>query len=167
MIRPILEWPDPCLTQVCTRVGQIDDDIRSLANDMLETMYAAPGRGLAAPQVGVLKRLFVMDTAWKDGDRDPMVLIDPEINWASDETAEGPEGCLSIPDVTVMVRRSQSVRMSWCDLRGDRQSATFDGFAAVCSQHELDHLNGTVTFDRLDAETRADIEPGYLTGRPQ
>lgn len=118
-------------------------------------MYAAPGRGLAAPQVGVLLRLFVMDCTWKEGTYAPRVLINPEVLWMSAETAIGPEGCLSLPGITSQVSRATSARMRWVDLDGSVCEETFTGFAAICAQHEFDHLNGVLTLDRLDPAARA------------
>jgi peptide deformylase len=154
MILPILRWPDPLLSQPCAP-AVLSDDLRSLAADMLETMYAAPGRGLAAPQVGRLVRLFVMDTTWKEGARAPVVCVNPEILWLSDTRAVGPEGCLSIPGPTTMVERAEAVRMRWTDLDGAAQEAELTGFAAICAQHEYDHLDGVLTLDRLSPEARA------------
>jgi peptide deformylase len=128
---------------------------------MLETMYAAPGRGLAGPQVGVLRRIFVMDVAWKDGAPDPMVFLDPEIVWRSDETRTGTEGCLSIPGVTAEVERAAEIEVTWRDLDGAGHARRFDGFAAICIQHETDHLDGLVTFDRVAPEARAALEAAY------
>ena len=154
-VLPIICWPDSRLTTVCS---EIDRDVSALAADMLETMYAAPGRGLAAPQVGVLLRLFVMDCTWKDGIYAPRVLINPERLWASPETASGPEGCLSLPSLTSQVTRSTAVRMRWRDLTGAICEETFTGFAAICAQHEFDHLNGVLTLDHLDPAARARAE---------
>lgn len=154
-VLPILHWPHPRLSQIARPVGAVTDDVRSLAADMLETMYAAPGRGLAAPQVGVLSRIFVMDATWKDGEREPMVCIDPEILGASNETVEFDEGCLSIPGVIMAITRLEAVRMAWTALDGARVIAALDGIAARVAQHELDHLDGIVTFDRLPDAARA------------
>jgi len=160
-LHEIVRWPDPRLATACKPVAKITPEIRKLANDMLETMYAAPGRGLAAPQVGVLSRVFVMDTTWKDGTRDPMVFVNPEILTASEERATLAEGCLSIPGVSVEVTRSLRVRLRWTDLEGQRCERAFDGFPAACVQHEMDHLDGIVTLDRVDADTRARILSDY------
>ena len=161
MIRNIVLWPDPALSTVCTPVGPIDADVRSLASDMLETMYAAPGRGLAAPQVGVLLRLFVMDTSWKDAEPDPVVMVNPEIVAESAERRTGSEGCLSIPGIAAEVERAAEVTMRWTALDGGSREETLVGFDAVCAQHELDHLNGVVTFDRLAPDVRAALEAEY------
>ena len=124
-----------------------------LIRDMFETMYAGPGRGLAAPQVGVLKRLFVMDCGWKDGEMTPMVCINPEIIPAG-AMVPGEEGCLSIPGVLVEVMRPERIVLRFSDQDGMRQEMELDGFEARCAQHELDHLDGLVTFDRLSPEAR-------------
>lgn len=160
-LRSIRLWPDPVLSQVCTPVEAIDDGIRVLAADMLETMYAAPGRGLAAPQVGVPLRLFVMDTAWKEGAPKPYVFINPEVIGFEGAGEAGDEGCLSIPGVTTFVVRSQRVTLCWTMLDGGQAQATFDGFDARCVQHECDHLNGIVTLDRLSEGARARAEAEY------
>ena len=153
-VLPILRWPDPALSQVCApAVG----DLTTLAADMLDTMYAAPGRGLAAPQVGVLTRLFVMDETWKDGDPNPMVFVNPEIVETSEHRTTQPEGCLSIPGILTDITRPAEVTLRWTDLNGTAQADNFTGFAAACVQHEIDHLNGIVTLDHLDAETREQL----------
>ena len=159
MILPILRWPDPLLSRPCA-LAVLSDDLRALAADMLETMYAAPGRGLAAPQVGRLVRMFVMDVTWKEGVRAPVVMVNPEIVWMSDVRRPGPEGCLSIPGPTTQVERAEAVRMRWSDLEGAVQEETLTGFAAICAQHEFDHLEGILTLDRLspEARTRAEAE---------
>lgn len=159
MSRPILRWPDPRLSQTCAAVG--DADMRALAEEMLQIMYAAPGRGLAGPQIGVMQRIFVMDCQWKEGAPRPTVCIDPEIVEASEELATLSEGCLSIPGVLVEVTRPAAVRLRWRDASGARQDRWLEGFEARCAQHELDHLDGIVTFDRLDPEARASAEAAY------
>lgn len=153
-------WPDPVLTQQANPVEVIDDAIRQLVSDMLETMYAAPGRGLAAPQVGALHRIFVMDTTWKEGVHTPMVMINPDLLAMSDTVVIGPEGCLSVPGVTAHVSRAAEIRMAWTDLDGRPKIAALTGFAAICAQHEYDHLDGVLTLDRLspEARTRAEAE---------
>ena len=158
---PILTWPEPRLGTRCTEVGPVDADVRRLAADMLETMYAAPGRGLAAPQVGETRRLFVMDVTWKDGEPDPIVFIDPEITWRSDATVLATEGCLSIPGVTAEVERASAVEVAWRDAEGRPHARRFDGFSAICIQHEHDHLDGLVTFDRVSPDQRAQLEAAY------
>ncbi len=149
-LRPILIYPDPRLKAVADPVADIDDGIRRLADDMLETMYDAPGSGLAATQVGVMTRLFVMDCAKKEGTAPtPMVIVNPLIVARSDETKVWEEGCLSIPEIYAEVERPAEVTMRWLDLQGHEQERTFDGFPAVCVQHEIDHLNGRLYIDYL------------------
>jgi peptide deformylase len=160
-VLPIVRWPDPRLSTPCAPVGEVDAPHRRLAADMLQTMYAAPGRGLAGPQVGVLRRIFVMDVAWREGEPDPMVFLDPEIVWTSPETRTGTEGCLSIPGVLAEVERAVEIEVTWRDLDGARHARRFDGFAAICIQHETDHLEGLVTFDRVAPEARAALEAAY------
>ena len=151
-VLPILRWPDPRLSQPC---GPVEGNAAALVADMFETMYAATGRGLAAPQVGV------MDTTWKEGDRNPRAFLDPQIVARSRETAVADEGCLSIPGVLVSVTRAAEVTLAWTDADGATWEETFHGAAATCVQHEMDHLDGVVTFDRLDAEARRRAEQSY------
>ena len=159
-VLPILRWPDARLCEVCAPVGP-DEDLGDLITDMFETMYAAPGRGLAAPQVGVTKRVFVMDCGWKEGDMTPLACINPEIVSASDARARGQEGCLSIPGVLADVERPAEVVLAYTDLTGARQEVALSGFEARCAQHELDHLDGLVTFDRVSPAARAALEAAY------
>ena len=148
MIRPILIHPDPRLKKPCEAVGEITPEIRALAADMLETMYDAPGVGLAAPQVGVTKRVVVMDCI-KDGPPEPIVMVDPQVVWASEDVTTYEEGCLSIPDQYAEVKRPASVRVAWTDLDGLRQERDFTGLWATCAQHEIDHLDGKLFIDYL------------------
>lgn len=149
-LRPILIHPDPRLKKVCAPVPQITPEVRRLAEDMLDTMYHAPGVGLAAPQVGVLARLFVMDCVKEEGAAPrPLVLINPEVVWSSDEVSTYEEGCLSIPEQYAEVTRPARVRMRWTDLAGAGQEEEFAGLWATCAQHELDHLNGKLFVDHL------------------
>ena len=148
MLRPILIHPDPRLKKACDPVSEITPELRVLAADMLETMYAAPGVGLAAPQVGVTKRLLVMDCA-KEGPPDPLVLLNPQILWASEDVSAYEEGCLSIPDQYAEVKRPASVTVRWTDLDGTPQERTFEGLWATCVQHEIDHLDGKLFIDYL------------------
>lgn len=159
MILPITRFPDPVLRQPCTPVPAIDADLRQLAADMLETMYAAPGRGLAAPQVAVTLRLFVMDCTWKDGTPSPRVCVNPEIVSASDTLATNTEGCLSIPGVPAQVARPDWVVLRWTDLEGTRHQQRLEGFEAVCAQHELDHLNGRLCIDLMSESDRVAASP--------
>jgi peptide deformylase len=150
MIRNILIHPDPRLKKPCPAVAEVNDDIRRLAADMLETMYAAPGVGLAAPQVGVLTRLIVMDCVKdKDAPARPMALINPQVTWASEELNTYDEGCLSIPDQYAEIDRPAEVRVRWTDLTGQPQEEHFAGLWATCVQHEIDHLNGRLFIDYL------------------
>ncbi|NNL35382.1 MAG: peptide deformylase [Silicimonas sp.] len=148
--RPILIHPDPRLKTVADPVSEVDDELRQLADDMLQTMYEAPGIGLAAPQVGVLKRLLVMDCI-KDEDQPakPMVLLNPEVTWSSDDTNIYEEGCLSIPDQYADVERPAEVKVRWMSLDGTDEEQHFDGLWATCVQHEIDHLNGKLFIDYL------------------
>ncbi|MDR9426850.1 MAG: peptide deformylase [Salibaculum sp.] len=149
-LRPILIHPDPRLKKVATPVTEVTDDIRRLADDMLETMYDAPGIGLAAPQVGVMDRLLVMDCV-KDPDAtpEPMVLINPQVIEVSEERNVYEEGCLSIPEQFADVERPAEVTVGWLGLDGQPHSAHFDGLWATCVQHEIDHLNGKLFIDHL------------------
>lgn len=148
MIKSILIHPDPRLKKVCAPVADLSDNLRLLAKDMLATMYDAPGIGLAAPQVGVLNRLIVMDCV-KDGDPEPMVMFNPEVLGVSDDTNVYEEGCLSIPDQFADVTRPADVRVGWIDEDGNPQERDFDGLWATCVQHEIDHLNGKLFIDYL------------------
>ena len=154
-LRQILLHPDVRLKKVCEPIEAVDEEVRQLASDMLETMYAAPGVGLAAPQVGVLKRLLVMDCTDKDEDeKQPMVLINPELSWTSDVESTYEEGCLSIPEIYGDVTRPDAVRVRFMDLEGQEREEAFDGLWATCVQHEIDHLNGKLFIDYLSALKR-------------
>jgi peptide deformylase len=148
-LRPILLHPDPRLKAVAKPIPEVDDAVRRLAQDMLETMYEAPGIGLAAPQVGVMSRLIVMDCAKGEEPARPLALVNPEVIWRSEETAPYEEGCLSIPDHFADVVRPKEVEVAWTDLDGTQRSERFDGLWAVCVQHEIDHLNGKLFIDYL------------------
>lgn len=146
---PILVLPDPVLRKVAAPVAVVDDRVRALAEDMLETMYDAPGVGLAAPQVGVLERLVVCDCAGEGEEPAPMALVNPAVTWRSDERKVHQEGCLSIPDYLEDVERPGRVRVAYTDLEGDRREVEADGLLAVCLQHEIDHLDGVLFIDYL------------------
>jgi peptide deformylase len=149
-LRDVLIHPDPRLKRVCDPIPEVTAEISALAADMLETMYAAPGIGLAAPQVGVTKRLLVMDCEKaEDAPPRPMVLINPAVTWASDELNTYEEGCLSIPGQFYDVTRPARVRVRWTGLDGAAQEEEFDGLYATCVQHEIDHLNGKLFIDYL------------------
>lgn len=147
---PIRVVPDPVLRMVCAPVTLFDDALRGLIADMFATMYAAPGRGLAAPQVAMSQRLFVMDAGWKSGEPSPLVFVNPVLSLGPDRVV-GPEGCLSIPDASCKVERALTVHVAWQDGDGIAQSGDFTGFAAVCIQHEADHLDGILCSDRVAA----------------
>ncbi|MEM7091311.1 MAG: peptide deformylase, partial [Pseudomonadota bacterium] len=150
MKHPILIHPDPRLKKVCTPVTDITDALRTLAADMLETMYDAPGIGLAAPQIGVLDRLIVLDCVKEEGEAPkPMAMFNPQVVAASDETNVYEEGCLSIPEQYAEVTRPKVVDVEWMDPDGNPQRDTFDGLWATCVQHEIDHLNGKLFIDHL------------------
>ncbi|SMR83344.1 peptide deformylase [Aliiroseovarius halocynthiae] len=149
-IKPILIHPDPRLKKVADAVPDLSDDLRVLADDMLETMYDAPGIGLAAPQIGILKRLIVLDCVRdEDAPREPVIMFNPEVIRASDETNVYEEGCLSIPDQFAEVTRPKEVGVRWVDRDGNVQEQEFDGLWATCVQHEIDHLNGKLFIDYL------------------
>ncbi|MBW7922295.1 MAG: peptide deformylase [Rubellimicrobium sp.] len=157
-LRSIILHPDPRLKTVCRPVGGIDDPLRRLADDMLETMYDAPGIGLAAPQVGQMVRLLVMDCVKdKDTAPQPMVLVNPEITWTSEEPNVYEEGCLSIPDHYAEVTRPAEVRVRWTGLDGRAREEQFDGLWATCVQHEIDHLNGRLFIDHISPVRRGMI----------
>jgi peptide deformylase len=156
-IRPIVTLPDPVLRAVSAPVGPVTDEVRTLAADMLDTMYDAPGIGLAAIQVGVPKRLVVIDLAKKDEERHPVVLIDPEITWESEDKRVHEEGCLSIPEYYEEVERPDRVRYRYRTLDGQTVEAEADGMMATCLQHEIDHLNGIMFIDKLSRLKRSRV----------
>jgi peptide deformylase len=149
-IRPILIHPDPRLKKVADPVADISDELRRLGDDMLETMYDAPGIGLAGPQVGVMQRVIVLDCIKEEGATPrPMVMFNPEILAVSDETNTYEEGCLSIPEMYADVTRPRLVTARWIDRNGKVQQQEFGGLWATCVQHEIDHLNGKLFIDYL------------------
>ncbi|MFZ3005094.1 MAG: peptide deformylase [Phenylobacterium sp.] len=148
-IREILVVPDPVLKQVSAPVEVVDDDLRVLMDDMLETMYAAPGIGLAAIQVGVPKRVIVMDLAAPDTEPQPRYFVNPEILWASEDTAPYEEGCLSVPDIYDEVERPARVKLKYLNYQGEEVIEDAEGLYAVCIQHEMDHLKGVLFIDYL------------------
>jgi peptide deformylase len=151
----ILRYPDPRLHQVAAPVEKVDDEVRRLVRDMAETMYAAPGIGLAATQVDVHRRVIVIDTS--DTRDQLLVLINPEIVWASDEVQACEEGCLSVPGVYETVARAAKVRVRALDADGMRFERVAEGMLAVCIQHEMDHLEGKVFVDYLSRLKRSRI----------
>lgn len=151
----ILLHPDPRLKKVCDPVSDVNGEVRDLAEKMLTTMYEAPGVGLAAPQVGNLSRIFVMDCSDKEEEPAPKVLINPEISWESEDRNTHNEGCLSLPELFEDVERPASVRMRFVDIDGNEQEEEFEGLWATCAQHELDHLNGVLFIDHLSRMKRS------------
>ncbi|WP_339768162.1 peptide deformylase [uncultured Pseudosulfitobacter sp.] len=150
MKRPILLHPDPRLKKLCTPVSDMTDDLRSLGDDMLATMYDAPGIGLAAPQVGVLERLIVLDCVKAEGEAPrPLIMFNPEIIASSDETSVYEEGCLSIPEHFADVTRPAEVQVRWIDRDGKEHTEEMGGLWATCVQHEIDHLDGKLFIDYL------------------
>lgn len=149
MKRPILIHPDPRLKKHCDPVAEITPEIVTLAEDMLETMYDAPGVGLAAPQVGVTRRVIVMDCAKEPEPPRPLAMVNPEITWVSEDLSIYEEGCLSIPEQYAEVERPAAVRVRWTALDGSTQEEQFLGLWATCVQHEIDHLDGKLFIDFL------------------
>ncbi|QXQ08192.1 peptide deformylase [Sphingosinicellaceae bacterium] len=160
-IRDIIEAPDPYLRTISTPVEAVDDEVRTLVADMFETMYDAPGIGLAAIQVGVAKRVLVIDLqpdpepvegvepANQERIREPRVFINPVITWESDELSSYNEGCLSVPELYGDVERPAKVHATWLDETGAAHDEDIDGMLATCLQHEMDHLNGVLFYDHL------------------
>src|SRR5687768_17080332 len=148
-IRPILVLPDPRLRLVSEPVKSADGDLRGLIADMLETMYDAPGIGLAAIQIGIPKRVITADLAKKDEPRDPQVFVNPEILSVSDELFVYEEGCLSIPDIHEDVERPAKVHVRYLDREGKPREVEAEGLLATCLQHEIDHLNGVLFIDHI------------------
>jgi len=145
----IITLPDPVLRQMCMPVERVDDALRRLADDMLEAMYEAPGIGLAAPQVGVSRRLIVLDVSEKDGEKNPIVMINPEIVRIGEERRSYEEGCLSIPDVKVEIERPASLMVRFLDRDGQAQQLMAESLLATAIQHEIDHLDGRLIIDYL------------------
>jgi peptide deformylase len=148
-VRDILTVPDRRLKTVSKPVQAVDDELRALMDDMLETMYAAPGIGLAAIQIGVPKRVIVMDLSRGDGEPAPRHFVNPEIVWRSEETLPYEEGCLSVPEIYDEVERPARVKLRYLDYHGHAVEEDAEGVFAVCVQHELDHLNGVLFIDYL------------------
>jgi peptide deformylase len=153
---PIIEAPDPLLRQISAPVETVDDEVRALIADMFETMYVAPGIGLAAIQVGVPKRVLVIDLQEPESDeedapvvKDPRVFINPEIIDTSPTLQTYNEGCLSVPDQFAEIDRPDRIRARWLDEKGEQREEVIEGLLAVCLQHEMDHLNGILFIDHL------------------
>jgi peptide deformylase len=151
---PILIAPDPRLKRKSEPLERMDDDARKLVDDMLETMYAAPGVGLAAPQVGVAKRLVVLDIAERDEPRKQIVLANPELIHTSDTLASYEEGCLSVPDYYAAVARPDACRIRYLDYENEIREMEAEGFLATCIQHEIDHLEGVLFIEHISALKR-------------
>ena len=151
---PIIIAPDPRLKAVSAPVATIDDATRRLIDDMVSTMYAAPGVGLAAPQVGVRKRIIVVDPTDGEGNRRLVRMVNPEITALSDELVEHEEGCLSLPEFYEILERPRAIEVRFLDPDGSQRSFAADGLLARCIQHEVDHLDGVIFVDRLSAVKR-------------
>ncbi len=178
-LRPILIAPDPRLKQVSAPVAVVTDELRRLMDDMLETMYAAPGIGLAAIQIGEAKRIIVIDVGKpkaeaeesddeekrKERDPDPMFFVNPEIVWASDDKVLCEEGCLSVPDLYEEVERPSRVKVRYVDYQGKAQEIDCEGMLAVCIQHEMDHLEGVLFIDHLSRLKREMMLKKLATAR--
>ena len=150
MKRTIILHPDPRLKKPSEPISDVNDELRKLAEDMLQTMYEAPGIGLAAPQVGVLQRLIVLDCMKSEDEKPhPIVMFNPEIVAASDETRVYEEGCLSIPEQYADVTRPSEVEVRWIDMNGAEHQKVFTDLWATCVQHEIDHLDGKLFIDYL------------------
>ncbi len=151
---PIITAPDPRLKVKCEPVETVDDAIATLMDDMLDTMYLAPGIGLAAPQVGVPKRVIVVDVSPKDGPRAPMRMANPEIVWQAEERVVYEEGCLSLPEHYADVERPAKVRVRYMNEKNVACEIDVDGLLATCIQHEMDHLDGIIFVDHISALKR-------------
>ncbi|MEK1932109.1 MAG: peptide deformylase [Pararhizobium sp.] len=174
-IKPLIILPDPVLRQLSKPVETVDADVRRLAEDMLDTMYDAPGIGLAAIQIAVPRRMLVIDLAKEGEEKQPLVFINPQIVKSSDERSVYEEGCLSIPDYYAEVERPASVRVKYLDRDGKLQEIEAEGLMATCLQHEIDHLNGVLFIDHISKLKRdmvvkkfkklaKDKAPGKLVG---
>jgi peptide deformylase len=149
-VRPIIMLPDEkFLRQVSKPVKAVDAEARTIFDDMLETMYKAPGIGLAAVQIGVPRRLIVMDVAREGEGKRPLFLANPEVTWASEELGEYEEGCLSIPEFYEIVQRPREVKVRFLDRQGEPLEMAASGLLATCLQHEIDHLNGILFIDHI------------------
>lgn len=151
---PIITAPDKRLEIVSTPVEAVTDEVRAQLDSMLETMYAAPGIGLAAIQVGIPKRMLVIDISREDEEKQPLFIINPEITWVSDEDSTYEEGCLSLPEQYADVARPKEVKVRYLDRNGDSQELHAMGLLATCLQHEMDHLEGILFVDHISALKR-------------
>lgn len=166
-ILPIITVPDSRLKVISETVGKVDDAIRALSDNMLETMYQAPGIGLAAVQVGVPKRLIVLDVTPEEGEPAPLVLVNPEIQWRSEELWTYEEGCLSLPEQYADVSRPRAIRLIYRDRDGEKQKLETEKLLAVCIQHEMDHLEGILFVDHLSLLKRRMILRKLVKARRQ
>ncbi len=148
-IRNIIIEPDPILRKKSTTLETVDDSIRKILDDMLQTMYNAPGIGLAAVQIGILKRLIVIDVSKKEEEKKPLFLINPEITYQSEETSIYEEGCLSLPDHFAEIERPAKCKINYIDYHGKKAELEAEGLLSTCVQHEIDHLNGILFIDYL------------------
>jgi len=154
-IRPILTAPDPRLQAISTDVEAVTAETRALIDDMTDSMYAADGIGLAAVQIGVPKRVIVIDLDQKEGKKNPRAFINPKITWASEDMAVFEEGCLSVPEIWDDVERPARIKAEYLDRDGKKQTLEADGMLATCLQHEMDHLNGVLFIDHLSRLKRS------------
>ena len=161
-LREILKLPDKRLRLVSEPVKRIDAGIRALVEDMFETMYGAPGIGLAGVQIGVAKRVVVMDLSKKEDAHKPLVFINPEITWESKEQSTHEEGCLSIPEYYEEVERPNEVKVKYLDLEGKTHEITAKGLFATCVQHEIDHINGVLFIDHISKLKRDRVTKKFI-----
>jgi peptide deformylase len=148
-VKKILLYPDPLLLMRSAKINIFDKNLVNLSKDLIDTMYDADGVGLAAPQIGINKRIFVMDCSSENEEKDCRVVINPEIEHASEELGSYKEGCLSIPGITEEISRPKVIKVLYQDVNGVLQRDTYDGLWSICFQHELDHLNGKLFIDHL------------------
>ena len=148
-IKRILTIPDPLLRKKSSRVEEVNNDIQKLMNDMFETMYKAPGIGLAAIQIGVPKRVVVIDISKEENKKKPMYFVNPEVTWKSDVNSTYEEGCLSIPNQFAKIERPDKCKVKFLDFNGKEKEIKVEGLLATCIQHEIDHLNGVLFIDYL------------------
>ena len=148
-VKKILSYPHPLLVRKSTRIDNFDENVASLSRDLIDTMYDADGVGLAAPQIGINKRIFVLDCSREDEEKDCRIVINPEIEHESEEIGSYKEGCLSIPGITEEISRPKIIQVVYQDLDGGLQRHSYDGLWSTCFQHELDHLNGKLFIDHL------------------
>ena len=153
-IRPIITAPNPTLKQVSKPVADVTDDLRALMDDMVETMYAAPGIGLAAIQLGEPLQIVVLDVARDEEEQNPQYFVNPEITWASEDLSTYEEGCLSVPEFTADVDRPSEIKLKYLDYDGQSHEIHADGLLATCVQHEMDHLKGILFIDHLSSVKR-------------